>query len=218
MEFENLEMVAGLYPYLNSLAKPSTGVLAEMEEYARRRRFPIVGPVVGRFLLQLALLTRACRVLEIGSGFGYSAAWFLQADQHLKTICTDASPLNRERGQEFLARLGVADRVDFRVGDALALASEANGPFDIVFCDSDKSSYSEAFKIALPKLRRGGVFVADNALWRGYAWAPVPEDAPEFRRRMTPGVRAFNRLASSCDEVVTTIIPLRDGISLSVRL
>lgn len=218
MEFENLQMVAGLYPYLNSLAEPSSGVLAEMEEYGRRRRFPLVGPLVGRFLLQLALLSNARRVLEIGSGFGYSAAWFLQANQELEVICTDSSPLNRERGLEFLARLGVAERADFRVGDALSITSEVEGPFDIIFCDMDKSAYPAAFELALPKLRRGGLFVADNTLWRGYAWTPVPDEAPEFRRSMTPGIREFNRMASSSREVVTTIIPLRDGVSLSVRL
>jgi predicted O-methyltransferase YrrM len=218
MEFENLEMVSGLYPYLSSLAEPSGGVLAEMEEYGQRRRFPLVGPLVGRFLLQLAMLAGARRVLEIGSGFGYSAAWFLQANPELEVICTDNSPLNRERGLEFLARLGVAERVDFRLGDALTIAGEVEGPFDIIFCDMDKSAYPAAFELAVPKLRRGGLFVADNTLWRGYAWTPVPDDAPEFRRKMTPGIREFNRLASSSREVITTIIPLRDGISLSVRL
>lgn len=218
MEFENLEMVSGLYPYLTSLAEPSGGVLAEMEEYGRRRRFPLVGPIVGRFLSQLAMMTGARRILEIGSGFGYSAAWFLRANEEVEVICTDGSALNRERGLEFLERLGVAGRVDFRVGDALSIVGEVEGPFDLVFCDIDKTAYADAFRLSLPKLRRGGVFVADNTLWRGYAWAPVPDDAPEFRRKMAPGVREFNRLASSSPEVVTTIIPLRDGVSLSVRL
>ena len=218
MEFENLEMVSGLYPYLTSLAEPSGGVLAEMEEYGRRRRFPLVGPIVGRFLSQLALMTGARRILEIGSGFGYSAAWFLRAGEEVKVVCTDGSALNRERGLEFLERLGVAGRVDFRVGDALSIVGEAEGPFDLVFCDIDKTAYADAFRLSLPKLRRGGVFVADNTLWRGYAWTPVPDDAPEFRRKMAPGVREFNRLASSSPEVVTTTIPLRDGVSLSVKL
>src|SRR5688500_4991642 len=106
MEFENIDMVPGLYPYLNSLVEPSSGVLAEMEEYGRRRRFPLVGSLVGRFLLQLSLLTGARRVLEIGSGFGYSAVWFLKAHPELEIICTDSSSLNAERGLEFLTRLG----------------------------------------------------------------------------------------------------------------
>jgi Predicted O-methyltransferase len=218
MEFENVQMVHGLYPYLNSLTARSTGVLAEMEEYGQRRRFPLVGPLVGRFLMQLGLLTGARRVLEIGSGFGYSAAWFLQANEGLEIICTDSSPLNAERGLEFLARLGFSGRVDFRVGDALEIARKVDGPFDIIFCDMDKRAYSEAFQLSLPKLRRGGLFVADNVLWRGYAWTPVPDDAPEFRRNMTPSIREFNRISADSTEVVTSILPLRDGLSLSVRL
>jgi len=218
MEFEHPEMVSGLYPYLTSLGGPSTGVLEEMEEYGRRRRFPIVGSLVGRFLMQLAMISGAKRILEMGSGFGYSAAWFLQSGPDAKVICTDGSALNRERGLEFLSRLGFADRVDFRVGDCLSLASDIEGPFDIIFCDMDKTDYPSAFWVALQKLRRHGVFVADNALWRGFAWTDVPDEAPEFRKKMTPGIREFNRIAHECGEVVTTILPFRDGLSLSVRL
>lgn len=217
MEFETVDMVTGLYPYLHSLSGEPEGVLAEMEEYGRRRKFPLVGRLVGRFLMQLAQMTNARNILELGSGFGYSAAWFLQAGPDVKIICTDGSSLNRERGLEFLSRLGVAQRTDYRVGDALELAREVEGPLDIVFCDMDKNAYPEAFRLTLPKLRRGGVFVADNVLWRGYAWSPIPENAPEFRRQMTSGIREFNRLVSSSQEVITTIIPLRDGVSLSVR-
>ncbi|MBR0865900.1 O-methyltransferase [Bradyrhizobium diazoefficiens] len=218
MEFDRLDMVDGLYPYLSKLAGPETGVMAEMEEYGRRRRFPIVGPILGRFLQQLAVVSGARRVLEIGSGYGYSAAWFLRAHPELHVICTDSSELNRERALEFLVRLGSADRVDFRVGDALQSAESAAGPFDIVFCDMDKSRYPDAFERTLPKLRSGGLFIADNVLWRGYAFADLPDNAPEFRKVMTPGIREFNRIAHQLPGVLTSIIPLRDGLSLSVKL
>ena len=218
LELEHSEMLGGLYPYLEELAGPQTGVLAEMEEYGRRRRFPIVGPLVGKFLMQLAMLRSARHVLEIGSGYGYSAAWFLRAGPAVRVTCTDSSALNRERAMDFLSRLGMSDRVEFNVGDALSLVEAMEGQFDVIFCDIDKAKYPDAFRVGVPKLQRGGVFIADNALWRGFAWAPLREDVPEFRKRMLPGVREFNRLANGCSDVVTTVIPLRDGLSLSVKL
>jgi caffeoyl-CoA O-methyltransferase len=218
MELEHVSMLEGLYPYLHGLSGTQSELMAEMEEYGRRRRFPIVGPLVGRLLMQIAMLMNARRVLEIGSGYGYSAAWFLQASSDIRVACTDGSELNRERGLQFLSRMGAADRVNFQVGDALALAGAAEGPFDIIFCDMDKSAYPDAFRAAFPKLRRGGAFIADNVLWRGFAWFPVPDDAPEFRKRMTPGIREFNQLTHQLPGVVTSIIPLRDGLSISVKL
>jgi caffeoyl-CoA O-methyltransferase len=217
MQVESIDMLPGLYPYLDGLAGVRTDVLAEMEAYAERRRFPIVGALVGRLLQQLAVTSRAQRILEIGSGFGYSAAWFLGAGPDVRVICTDGSPLNRERGLEFLQRLGVADRVDYRLGDALALATQVDGPLDIVFCDIDKRAYPDAFRAMLPKLRQGGLFIADNVLWRGFAWSP-PDEAPAFRREMTPGVREFNRLINETPGVLSSIMPLRDGVSITVKL
>ena len=218
MEFDRPEMAQGLYPYLLQLVGSENGVMAAMEEYARRRRFPIIGPLVGRFLLQLAIILGARRVLEIGSGFGYSAAWFFRAHSELTVVCTDSSELNRERCLEFLTKLEFEKRVDFRVGDALENAVKAEGSFDIIFLDIDKSRYAEAFKRTLSKLRLGGLFIADNALWRGYAFVDAAQDTPEFRKRMIQGVREFNKVTHETTGVLTTLLPLRDGVSVSLKL
>lgn len=207
----------GLYPYLDGLAGAGDDVLVEMEQYAARRRFPIVGPLVGRLLTQLAMLSDARRVLELGSGFGYSAAWWLQASPEVHVTCTDASPLNRGRALDFLGRLGVADRVAFHVGDALDIAAGVPPGFDVVFCDLDKRLYPRAFEVALPLLRHGGVFVADNALWRGFVWAGVPDGAPAYRHEALPGVRELNRTLHARSDVMASIVPLRDGVALAVK-
>ncbi len=217
MLFDSPAFAAGLYPYLEALTGDTEGVLAEMEAYGRRRRFPVVGPLVGRLLQQLTVISGASRVLELGSGFGYSAAWFLLAAPDVAVTCTDSSTLNCHRALEFLGRLGVADRVDFLVGDCLELAQALEGTFDIVFCDIDKDRYPDAFAVSIPMLRPRGLFVADNALWRGYAWEDVPDDAPAFRSASMPGVRELNRLVHRTEGVLGSIVPLRDGLALAVR-
>lgn len=217
MEFDDIKMASGLYPYLVSLSSPTTGVLADMEEYGRRRRFPFIGPLVGRFLAQLAILSGASQVLELGSGFGYSAAWWLLASPRLHVTCTDGSTLNQKRALEFFDRLGCANRVDFRVGDALEVARSLPGPFDIVYCDLNKDAYLQALTETLPKLKLGGLFVADNALWRGYAWADAADHVANFRREAIPAIREFNRQLHLHPQLLTTILPLRDGLALAVK-
>jgi len=101
--------------------------------------------------------------------------------------------------------------IDYRVGDALSLLDREPGPFDIILNDIDKHEYPEAFKKAVPKLRRGGVLITDNVLWHG---SVVSDD----KEASTRGVLKFNQLAYQSPEVFTTIIPLRDGVAVSMKL
>jgi len=217
MECDSPHQAAGLYPYLHSLLPAASGVLAEMEEYGRRRRFPFVGSLVGRFLQQMVMLTGAKNVLELGSGFGYSASWFLSATPEVRVTCTDTSPFNGHALCDFLGRLGFAGRIDFQLGDSVDLAREMDGPFDIVYCDLEKSAYLDAWQTTSGKIRGGGAFIADNALWRGYAWDEPTESTPEFRRRGIQGVRELNRVANADTRFVTSILPIRDGLLVAVR-
>jgi predicted O-methyltransferase YrrM len=99
------------------------------------------------------------------------------------------------------------------VGDALELLSEQKGPFDIVFNDVDKQDYPRVFKLALPRLRRGGLFVSDNVLWHGRVISP-----PNPNDSATRAILDFNQLLYSAEELYTTILPLRDGVSVSLKL
>jgi caffeoyl-CoA O-methyltransferase len=216
VQFSTPAIAAGLYPYLMGLLPGRGEVIEEMEAFAGEHGFPIVGPLVGRLLLQQALVSKASRVLELGSGFGYSAAWFTQAPG-VRVVCTDGSPEHRDLAEGYLGRLGVWDRVDFHVGRAQELIADDPGPYDIVFCDIDKDGYPEALELALPRLRSGGLLIFDNVIWSGYAWAPLPEDAPEYRRRMTPGVRRVNELMFAHPELLPVIVPIRDGVALCYK-
>lgn len=197
-----------LNTYMHQLLPERGSVLAEMEEYARERRFPIVGPLVGNFFAQIAGLIGARRVMELGSGFGYSALWFagvIPADGEI--ICTDGDEDNRRRAEEAFARVGVSDRIRFHTGDALSVFEGIDGDFDLIFCDIDKHGYPDAFRAALPRLRPGGILMFDNALWSGRMLEG--DDSPDTR-----GVEELNRLAFSTPHCRASLVPIRDGLLL----
>ena len=198
--------------YLLNVTPERDKVLEDMEQYALEQNFPIIGPLVGRLLAQLTIATKAKQILELGSGYGYSAYWFSKAlDPRGKVICTDGDPKNRERALEFFRRGGVLDKINFRVGDALSIIDEVEGEFDIILNDIDKESYPDAFYKAVPRLKHGGLLIADNVLWSGR----VAEKNPD---RPTRGILEFNKLIYSSSNLWTTVIPLRDGVSISIKI
>ena len=162
----------------------------------------------------------------MGSGFGYSAYWMAKALQkpEASIICTDGSQENADRAAEYLTRGGIADRIDYRVGNALEIIDETEGEFDIIYNDIDKDGYPEAFRKAIPQLRSGGLFITDNMLWMGRVITQEPGSAPEglderekWFHDATIGVREVTRLLYNSSEVFTTIIPLRDGVSVALK-
>lgn len=199
--------------YLASLATLSDPVLREMERLAARRDFPIVGPQVGRLLEVLARAAGARRVLELGSGFGYSAYWFARAVGAAGlVVLTEGSEELAAAAGSFLARAGLARRVRIEVGNALEIAARERGPFDVVFNDIDKHDYPRVPDLAARLLRPGGLLVTDNVLWHGRVLTPRSRDAA------TRGVREYTRLLSESTAFASAIVPLRDGVSVSVKL
>ena len=212
--------------YLLEVIPERDDALTEMEAYARENRFPIVGPLVGRVLHQLVLLTNPTRIFEMGSGFGYSAYWMAKAlrQPEARIICTDGSQENADRAVGYLTRGGIVDRIDYRVGNALEIIDETDGEFDIIYNDIDKDGYPEAFRKAIPRLRSGGLFITDNMLWLGrvvtYDTDADMQGLDEDERwvhKTTVGVKELTRLLYSSPDVFTTIIPLRDGVSVAIK-
>lgn len=198
--------------YLSKVIPRRDPVLRAMERYAAARNFPIVGPQVGRLLAMLARAHGATRVLELGSGFGYSAYWFAKAmGPRGRVICTEGNPDNVRRAEAYCRRGGIGSRVEFLTGDALESVDGVRGQFDIIFNDVDKHQYPAAFRKALPLLRSGGLLISDNVLWSGRVVGGRPD-------RNTAGILAYNRLIFSSRELFSTILPIRDGVSVSVRL
>ena len=197
--------------YLYHLLPEEESVLKEMEQFGEKLNFPMVGPLVGRFLFQLAFSIQAKRIFEMGSGFGYSAYWFAKAvPEDGEVVFTEGSQELAEKARLFFKKGGVEKRVKLEVGNALEIIERYDEPFDIIFVDIDKEDYPLAFQRALPKLRQRGLLIADNILWFGRVMTKDASPATE-------GIREFTRLIYTTRGLFTTILPLRDGVSVSVK-
>jgi len=207
--------------YLYAMLPPREATLQEMERQAKQRDIPIVGPAVGRLFYQYAKLIQAKTVFEMGSAIGYSTIWWAKAvGEGGKVHYTDGSRKNADEARRYFAQAGVADRIEVHVGDALELLSERKEQFDILFSDVDKHDYPRVFNMAAPRVRQGGLFLIDNTLWSGkVAYAAGNPDVPKPEPdKYTAGVVELNRLLYASPDWYTTILPLRDGVAVAMRL
>jgi caffeoyl-CoA O-methyltransferase len=203
--------VSEVEDYLYAILPPRDDVLSEMEDAAAKNDVPIVGPAVGRILYQLATISGAKKVFEMGSAIGYSTIWWARAvGGSGRVIYTDGDSKNADKARRYFERAKVSERITVRVGDALELLSEEKELYDIIFADVDKSDYPRVFRLVLPHLKSGGLFITDNVLWSGKVAQPSPDAE-------TKAIREFNRLIYESKELFTTILPIRDGVSVCVK-
>ena len=199
--------------YLDDLIPERDDILQEMEAIARQNNFPIVGPQVGQVLMQYAKLTNARRIFECGSGYGYSAMWFGRATGgSCQIFCTDGDPDNKVKAIKYFKEAGIDNKITFMVGDALTQFTTVDGEFDIIYNDVDKHGYPDVYHAAIPRLRQGGLLITDNTLWSGRMIEQQPPDDN------TKGVIEYNRLAFNDDRVISMILPIRDGVCVSLKL
>ncbi|TMB93297.1 MAG: O-methyltransferase [Chloroflexi bacterium] len=201
--------------YLLDLAaqQHSDAVLEEMEARAREQNFPIVGRAVGRFLEVHARSISARRVMELGSGYGYSAYWFARAVGEVgSVVCTDSDAGNARDAERYLTGAALWERVRYRVGDALAGLAAEDGEFDVVYCDVDKVGYPDCWRAASDRIRMGGLYLCDNVLWSGR----VAQTADQSDS--TEAIREHNRLVAADRRYISSIAPLRDGVMVALRI
>ena len=208
----NFTIAGPVDDYLYSMLPQREQVLAEMEDYATAHHVPIVGPAVARVLQQLAMTINARTVFELGSAIGYSTIWWAQAvgDQG-RVIYTDGDSKNAERARGYFKRAGVSNRITLHIGDALEFLSEQKQEFDIIFNDVDKEDYPRVLRLVASRLRKGGLFITDNALWSGRVAEKNPTDAT------TKAILEFNRKLYDAKEFYTTILPIRDGLAVALK-
>ncbi len=198
--------------YLDQITPERPPILREMEAYAVESDFPIIGPLVGRFLYQLAVAIKARRILELGSGYGYSAYWFsLAVGSKGHITLTDTDSRNKRLAFDFFKRAGLQTQFDFRVGNALNIVRRLTGPFDLILNDIDKTGYPKTIDLAARLLRKGGLFITDNLLWSGKVYDKSPDET-------TKAIIEFTQQLYRDSRFFTSVLPIRDGLGMAIRL
>jgi predicted O-methyltransferase YrrM len=200
--------------YLTGLVPSRPDELLKMEAYAEEHDFPIIGPVVGQVCYQVTRMIGARQIFELGSGFGYSTAWFAQAVKENggglvhHTVWDDEMS---RMAQEHLTRLGYADLIRFHNAEAVQTLRETPGVFDLVFNDIDKHDYPASLPVIKEKLRPGGVLIIDNLLWHARVFDPNDQSAD------TEGVHRFTQTITSDPDWIVTLLPIRDGVIVAYK-
>jgi caffeoyl-CoA O-methyltransferase len=198
-------------------------VVMEMERRASETGFPIVGRAAGRHLELTTRMARARRVVELGSGYGYSSFWFARGvGDDGEVIGIDNDPEHARLAEGYLRRAGVWDRCSTLTGDALERFATIEGPIDLVFCDIDKDGYPAAWEAVADRLEPGGVFVCDNVLWYGRVagLAPAEQDAEvaAAQAAVAPAVVAMTREVVNDPRYLSSIVPIHDGLLVAQRI
>jgi len=200
--------------FLTTLVPPREAEMQKMEKYAEKTNFPIIGPAAGYYCYQVARMIGAKSVLEMGSGYGYSTAWFAKAVKEngggvVHHIVWDAKLSEMAAGH--LSRLGYGDLIRYHVAEAIETLRGMPGPFDLIFNDINKEAYPTSLPLIKEKLRSGGVLIIDNILWSGRIF-DKKDSSP-----VTEGVREFTRLITQDLDWIVSLILVRDGMIVAYK-
>lgn len=201
----------GIEQYMHDLLPPRDEVLSEIEAYAAEHKIPIVGPAVARFLSGLIMMTKAKRIFELGSAIGYSTIWLARAaGPDAEVHYSDGDPDKAKRARGYFERAGVASRIRVHVGDALSALASTPGTFDVIFNDVDKDGYPAVLEAVPNRIRKDGLFITDNTLWHARVLDPKEET--------DRAVCLFNQRLFGSLQFYATQLPIRDGVSVAIRL
>jgi len=208
--------------YVRETGPQHDEIQAEMAAHADEHGFPIIGPDAGGLLRAIARVRGAERVFEFGSGFGYSASWFLQgmADDG-EIVLTEFDEDELAMAEDFFERAGLADRAQFEYGDAMETIERYDGEFDVVLIDHQKHRYADAFRAIRDQLPVGAAVVADNIMSGAVDFRdilpffesgePLPDD------ENTQRIAEYLETVRADEEFHTVVLPVERGLALSTR-
>lgn len=206
---EQAEYLSGLLPERDELLK-------DMELYSAVHHVPSSDPEVALFLAITAQAMQAKSALEVGTAIGYGAIVLARAMDEGSLVTTiDPSEARITTAREYIDRAGLSSRISIQKGEALNVIPSLKGPFDLAYVDAIKEEYPQYLEAIIPKLRKGGVIVADNVLWKGQVAGEVL--APD-QTASTSALREFNRLITSHPKLSAIILPLGDGLAYGVKI
>jgi predicted O-methyltransferase YrrM len=204
--------------YLSTLNRAPDPLLLEIAQRGAAQNLPLVDAEVGALLRVLARAVGATRILEIGTAIGYSGIWLAGALPPSGTLLTMEMDAERARvARDHFARAGLADRANVIVGDASRMIAKVSGPFDLIFQDGSKQLYVPLLDRLVDLLRPGGLLVTDNVLWDGEV-VPGFKATPARDAADTKAIAEYNERVAVHPSLLTAIVPLRDGVSISVKI
>lgn len=203
--------------YLESLLPVRDELFTEMEDYSEKHHVPSSDPEIAFFLAITAQAINARRALEIGTAIGYAAITLARAmgvDGHVTTI--DPSDERVRTAREFIRRAGVESQIEIVRAKALDALPLLRGPFDLAYIDAVKEEYSAYLDLIVPRIRKGGVILADNVLWKGQVATGrlLSPDENDSTRALTE----FNRRFTTHPDLRGLILPFGDGLAYGVKL
>lgn len=209
-----------IYPsqlkYLKSFGQETDPLILELEDFAEKNSVPILSKDSARLLEILISMTEPKRVLELGTAIAYSSiiiARKLKKKGILHTI--EKSQDNIKLAKENISKAGLNDKIILMEGNAFDVMPRLDKKYDFIFLDADKRDYKRLFDYCLILLKKDGIIFVDNLLWKGYAASPrVPAD----QKSSTNDIREFNKIFTSQKSLMTTILPVGDGIGLGIKL
>lgn len=168
------------------------------------------GHLQGRLLKLFCRMMRPRRVLEIGTYTGYATLCMAEGLEEGALVHTiEVNDEMEDFIQKYLSRSPHQAKVRLHIGDAMEIIPQLDETFDMVFIDADKRLYSAYYDLVFPKVRAGGLILADNTLWDGKV---IEEVAPADKQ--TQGILCFNDKIKADDRVEKVILPMRDGLTL----
>ncbi|MFG6148431.1 O-methyltransferase [Halobacillus sp. B23F22_1] len=203
--------------YLQSLLPPVSKEIKDLEIYAAKHKIPIMEPLGIDFLMQLIRIHKPRKILEIGTAIGYSALRMLEAYQKAEIITIERDSVRYEEAKKNFNTFDKEKQIHLIHGDALDVKDEVvnSGLFDLIFIDAAKGKYEEFFNLYAPLLKDSGIIVSDNVLFKGAV--AHPEEAPERLQKLACKVRTFNQLLKDNNYYHTSIVPIGDGVAITVK-
>jgi predicted O-methyltransferase YrrM len=203
--------------YLGSLNTQPDALLTELATRGEKEDLPLVDAEVGALLRVLATAVNASRILEVGTCIGYSGIWLAGALPPGGMLLTmELDPDRATIARDNFSRAGLSDRVNVMVGDAERLVAKVAGPFDLIFQDGAKKLYGPLLDRLVALLCPGGLLVTDNVLWDGEV-VPGYTAVPQRKAEDTRAISEYNVRLNAHPQLLTSIVPLRDGVAISVK-
>ncbi|HEY4601214.1 MAG TPA: O-methyltransferase [Cerasibacillus sp.] len=206
--------------YLNSLLPDEEDWVRQIEQQARQRNVPIMEPLGIQFLMQIVRMHKPKKILEIGTGIGYSALRMLQAYPSATIITIERDKARRSIALQNLQTYDRHHQIELIYGDALEQIKQLKDrqeTFQLVFIDAAKGQYQRFFELIHPLVEKAGIVVSDNVLFRGYV-ADEASQYPSRYKNMINKLKSYNEWLSRHPEYHTTIIPIGDGVAISYKL